>query len=481
MLNRFSFFLTIAFHLNLVGIISAAAPANGNLPITFHRDIAPILFRHCAECHREGQVAPFALLTYQDAAKRAEWLSENVVNRRMPPWKAEPNYGHFVSERRMSEQEIKMIATWAKEGAPEGNPEDAPPAPTFHSGWSLGEPDLILEAPHEVTVPADGPDIFHHWLVDLKEAAGREISAVEFRPGNPRVVHHSIVMLDASGQGRIRDAKSPEPGYVTTGWPGVTFSGILTIWAPGVTARHLPEHVSLQMPTKGDVLVQLHLHPSGKVETDRSRIGIYFSKKPAERHIMNRPVLFGPVTIDLPPGAKDFPVETSIKLPVDIWLTAILPHMHLLGKELKISATLPDGKVEPLIWVKDWDFNWQDQYIYQEPVHLPAGSVIKVAGLYDNSTSNPHNPRNPPVRILFGEETTEEMCFGVIQAYATESADAEKVTAVILNNILRQIGAPGVADDLRKSLLRQFGEVGKSELQGQLRKRLVSQQPRKSG
>jgi hypothetical protein len=217
------------------------------------------------------------------------------------------------------------------------------------------------------------------------------------------------------------------------------------------------------------------------VETDRSSIGIYFSKKPAERHIMNRPVLFGPVTIDLPPGAKDFPVETSIKLPVDIWITAILPHMHLLGKELRISATLPNGKEEPLIWVKDWDFNWQDQYIYQKPVHLPAGSVVRVAGLYDNSADNPHNPRKPPVRIIFGEETTEEMCFGVIQAYATEPADAEKVTAVIFHNLFKQIHGPGVADDLRKSLMQQFGEVGKSELQSELRKRLKGLQTKKDG
>ncbi|MBY0588171.1 ascorbate-dependent monooxygenase [bacterium] len=468
-----------------LGTVLTSVPTWGGLPtpagekVTFHKDVAPILYQHCATCHREGEVAPFSLLTYQDAAKRAEWLAENVSQRRMPPWKAEQDFGHFQGERRLTPAEIDTLVRWSKNGAPEGDAKDAPPTPTFASGWGLGEPDLILEAPHDVAVPADGPDIFHHWIIDLKEAAGREVSAVEFRPGNPRVVHHAVVLLDPSGLGRSKDALTPEPGYLTTGGPGVSLSGIMTIWAPGVAARHLPEHVAIAMPEKGDIVVQLHLHPSGKAETDRSRIGIYFSKKPAERHIMSRPFLFGPVTIDLPAGNKNYPVETSLKLPVDLWLTAVLPHMHLLGKEMKVTATLADGKDVPLIWIRDWDFNWQDQYVYREPVHLPAGTVVKVSATYDNSADNPANPRQPPGRVLFGEETNDEMCLAIFQAYAQKPEDAERVRRSIIANVAQQLHDPTVASDVKKNLLGHLREIGQAELQSELRQRLTSVLQRK--
>jgi mono/diheme cytochrome c family protein len=452
----------------------AATPAPPDESITFHKHIAPILHQHCATCHRAGEVAPFSLLSYQDAVKRAEWIADNVSQRRMPPWKAEKDFGHFQGERRLTDQEIDTLVRWSKTGAPEGDPKDAPPAPTFPSGWGLGEPDLILEAPHEVTVPADGPDVFHHWIVNLKEAAGREVAAVEFRPGNPRVVHHALVLLDPSGLGRAKDALSPEPGYTTGGAPGVSLSGILTIWAPGVAARPLPEHVSIKMPAKGDIIVQLHLHPSGKVETDRSRLGIYFSKKPADRHIMDRPLLFGPVALDLPPGAKNHPVETTLKIPVDLWLTAILPHMHLLGREMKVSATLPDGQQQPLIWIRDWDFNWQDQYVYREPVHLPAGTVIHVSGIYDNSADNPANPRTPPERVLFGEETQDEMCLAIFQAYAEKPEDSERVRQAIIQNVFAQLRHPSVDPDVRQNVVTKLREVSQAELQTELRQRLTS-------
>jgi mono/diheme cytochrome c family protein len=455
------------------GLLSATPEATPPTP-TYHRDIAPILYRHCAECHRPGEVAPFPLLSYQDASKRAEWMAENVSQRRMPPWKAEPGFGHFIGERRLSEAEIDTVVRWAQGGAPEGSPADAPPTPTFSSGWGLGEPDVILEAPHEVAIPADGPDLFHHWIVDLKGAAGQEVAAVEFRPGNPRVVHHAVVLLDRSGLGRARDASTPEPGYVTGGGPGVSLAGIMTIWAPGVAARRLPEQVSIKMPTQGDIVVQLHLHPSGKAETDRSRIGIYFSKKPADRHIMDRPFIFGPVTIDLPAGVKEKKLETELKIPTDLWLTAVLPHMHLLGKEMKVTATLSDGQPTPLIWIRDWDFNWQDQYVYQQPVHLPKGTLVKVEAIYDNSSDNPANPRNPPERVLFGEETNEEMCLAIFQAYGTHPEDAEKLRSAIIANVAQQIRSPSVADDVRRSLLVRLREVSQAELQSEIRQRLAS-------
>jgi hypothetical protein len=187
---------------------------------------------------------------------------------------------------------------------------------------------------------------------------------------------------------------------------------------------------------------------------------------------MDRPFIFGPVTLDLPPGAKNHAVETSVKTPVDLWLTAVLPHMHLLGKELKVVATLPDGKEEPLIWIKDWDFNWQDQYVYQEPVHLPAGTTVKVSGIYDNSADNPANPRNPPERILFGESTNEEMCLAIFQAYASEPSDAAKLRSALMRNIAQQLRTPTLADDARRNLLGHLSELSQAELQSKLRQRV---------
>lgn len=440
--------------------------------VTFHRDVTPILYKHCAECHRGGEIAPFPLMSYQDAAKRAEWIVENVTNRRMPPWKAEPGHGDFFGERRMSDEEIATLTAWQKGGAIEGSPSDAPPVPKFATGWGLGEPDVILEAPYDVTVPAEGPDIFHHIVIPLGEAAGREVAAVEFRPGNPRVVHHAVILVDSAGLGRTKDALTPEPGYVTGGGPGVSLSGILTIWAPGVAARRLPSDVAIELPKKGDVIVQLHLHPSGKEEKDRSRVGIYFAKEPAKRHIMSRPFIFGPVTLDIPANEKAHQVEASVKTPVDLWMTAILPHMHYLGKEIRVTAKLPSGEERSMIWIRDWDFNWQDQYVYREPVHLPAGTEVKVVGIYDNSSDNPAQPRTPPARVLFGEETNEEMCLAIFQAIAETPEDSDKVRRALAGNILKQIHDPNVPHDVVDNVVVRLRELGRSELQSELRSRI---------
>ena len=464
--------LTRLLAISLVGLALPTTAAERE--VTFHRDITPILYKHCSECHREGEIAPFPLMSYQDAAKRAEWIVENVTQRKMPPWKAEHGHGEFFGERRMTDAEIATLTTWQKSDAPEGSPSDAPPVPTYASGWGLGEPDVILESPYDVTVPADGPDVFHHIVIPLGNAAGREVAAVEFRPGNPRVVHHALLLVDPAGLGRAKDALTPEPGYVTGGGPGVSLSGILTIWAPGVAARRLPSDVAIDLPKKGDVIIQLHLHPSGKEEKDRSRVGIYFAKEPAKRHIMSRPFIFGPVTLDIPANAKAHKVEASVTTPIDLWLTAVLPHMHYLGREIRVTATLPSGDERSLIWIRDWDFNWQDQYVYRDPVHLPAGTEVKVVGVYDNSADNPAQPRPLPARVMFGEETNEEMCLAIFQAIAAKPEDSEKLRNAIVKNIFHQIREPGVAKDVVDNLMVHLRELGRSELQSILRSRLAA-------
>lgn len=455
----------------MMAILAAQANGGESSP-TYTRDVAPILYANCAECHRPGEVAPFSLLSYVDASKRADWIAEVVEAGLMPPWRAAEGYGHFVAERRLSANDKKILSDWTAAGAPEGDPRDLPPPPSFSDGWQLGEPDIILEAPHAVDVPADGRDIFHHFIIPLEFEQNVEVTAVEFRPGNPKVVHHAVILLDESGLARQRDRSTPEPGYNTTGSLGVPLAGILNIWAPGVSARHLTGDVTLVLPKKADVVVQLHLHPSGKPEQDRSKIGLYLAKKPGQRHIMKRPFIFGPVTFDIPAGDTRHEVSSSITLPVDLTLTAVLPHMHLLGREMKVFAKLPDGSETPLIWIPDWNFNWQDQYVYREPVFLPKGTTVVVEAAFDNSADNPSNPTSPPKRVRFGEETTEEMCLAIFQAVAEHPSDAQAIRNSVILNILQQVNDPATTPEIRNHIRDQLREFAGPELRGIILERL---------
>ena len=452
--------------------------SEGTGDVTFTRHIAPIVYAHCTECHRPGEVAPFSLISYEDVAKRAEWIQEVIESELMPPWRAAEGYGHFLSERRLTDRQRELIARWVKDGSPKGADEDMPALPEFPSGWALGEPDLILEAPYELTVPAEGPDIFHHVVLPIDLDEDQSVAAVEFRPGNPRVVHHAVILVDESGRGRELDEASPEPGYRTGGSPGVPLSGILTIWAPGVMPRPLPSDIAVKLPKNGDIILELHIHPSGKEETDRSRLGIYFSKKPAKRFVMKKPLIFGPIHIDIPAGAKEHRVSSSVTLPSDMTMTAILPHMHLLGKELKVWGTLPDGTDHPLIWIKDWNFNWQDQYVYRDPVDLPKGTTIHVEGRYDNSADNPFNPSSPPARVLFGEETTDEMCLAIFQSVSDDRHAGTRLRGRVLSTVARELADPSVDPEFRADILRKLNAVVAPELRSNPLARLLLSRPK---
>jgi len=441
-----------------------ALTEDGETAVTFTRHIAPILYANCTQCHRPGEVAPFSLISYEDAAKRAEWIQEVTESSLMPPWRATQGFGHFLAERRLSETERRHLAVWAEGGAPRGDAADMPVLPEFPQGWQLGEPDLVFEAPYSVHVPADGPDIFHHFIIQAPFAEDRMISAVEFRPSNPRVVHHAVLLLDSSGIARELDAKSPEPGYTTTGGTGVSLAGMLSVWAPGVTPRHLPDGIGIVAPKNADFIVQLHLHPTGREEEDRSRIGIYFSKKPVTRPLMRRPIVFGPINIDIPPGASDHRISAAFELPVEVTLTGVLPHMHLIGKEMKVTAALPDGTTEPLIWIKDWNFNWQDVYLYRQPVVLPKGTKIEVSARYDNSSDNPFNPSSPPERMLFGMETNNEMCLALFQGIASHPDDVNVLRGTLVRNLLGQIADSSMTAEARAQLLSQLRELAGSEI-----------------
>lgn len=384
--------------------------------VTFTRDIAPIVFANCSECHRPGEVAPFSLLTYEDVAKRAKWITEVTGSGLMPPWRAEIGHGHFLDERRLTVKEVQLIEQWAAAGAPKGDEDDMPPTPAFPAGWRLGTPDVVVEAPDFVTVPADGPDIFQHWVLAVDVPEDKVLIGYEFRPGNPAVVHHAIIALDNTGGSRRRDEQTPEPGYRSSGSIEGNLSAFVGVWTPGMTPRFYPDNVGIRVTPKTDVLLQLHLHPSGKEESDKSTVALYFADKPPEDMKTQDVFVTGTLVIDIPPGENNHEVSTSFTLPIDMTLSSVFPHMHLIGKDVNVEATLPDGEKRSLIFIKDWNFYWQDIYVYKDPMFLPAGTQIDLVAHFNNSAENPFNPSTPPKQVLFGNDSDDEMCFIIFQA-----------------------------------------------------------------
>ena len=386
---------------------------------TFNKDIAPILFKNCAACHRPGEVAPFPLLTYADAKKKAKTIVRVTQDRIMPPWKAEHGFGEFVGERRLSDAQIALLQKWFDAGTPEGI--GAPPAPPkFVEGWQLGEPDVILKMPEAFTVPAEGRDVYQCFVLPSNLTEDKYLTAVEYRPSNRRVVHHALLFLDTSGKARELDAADPGVGYHRFGGIGFTPSGGLGGWAPGAFPHPLPDGVVRVVKKNSDLIIQTHFHPNGKSEQEQSQVGLYFSRKPVKKLAMSFPLAFR--LLNIPPGEKNYKVTASFVTPADVEVVGITPHAHLLGKEMKVTATLPNGAVQPMIWIKNWDFNWQDQYLYAKPIKLPKGTRLQMDYTYDNSSENPANPNNPPKRVTWGEQTTNEMAICFFQFVAENDA-----------------------------------------------------------
>jgi peroxiredoxin len=382
-----------------------------NDEITFNKHIAPILWQNCTRCHRPGEIGPFSLLTYRDAAKRAGFLHEVMASGKMPPWKPRAGAGVFLDAARLSANEIEMVRRWVDCGCKPGDPADLPGPPQFREGWQLGQPDLILAPTEAFTIPAAGPDIYRSYSLPMTLDRDVTIKGVEFRPGNRRVTHHSRMYLDVTGDARRRDRDDPAPGF--TGWFGsdgrfeLPYPG-LGAWTPGMTARFGPEGVGRLIGKGSDVVLQVHYHPSGRVETDRSSVGLYFATKPTTKTMAGYTLCTD--RIDIPPGEKRHKVILSTRIKADIHLYTVVPHAHHLCREFRLAATLPDGTVEPLLWITHWDMDWQDQYRYVKPVRLPEGTVLTLAAYFDNSADNPRNPNSPPRRVRYGVETKDEMC-----------------------------------------------------------------------
>ncbi|HEY1304599.1 MAG TPA: hypothetical protein VGF24_13650 [Vicinamibacterales bacterium] len=440
------------------------SPGEGG-PVTFTETIAPIVYANCVTCHRPGEAAPFSLISYEDVAKRGALIARVTQARYMPPWHATHGYGEFADERRLTDEQIAAIGEWVNHGMPKGDSAKMPRVPEFADGWHLGKPDLIVEMPLGYDVPAAGPDQFRNFVIPTKLTEDKWVRAVEFRPSARKVVHHAIFSWIKGGSAASRDGADGKPGFPGIGLPslGDANSGPLGGWATGGTPAFLPEGLASRLPAGSDFVLQIHFHLSGKPETERSSVGFYFADKAPERTLINvdAPALFAfGKGLDIPPGVKDHSIEDSFVLPVDVRAYGIGAHAHYLGKEMKAEALLPDGTIRHLLWIRDWDFNWQDSYTYKQPLDLPKGTRIDVKVGYDNSTDNPRNPRTPPRRVKFGLQSQDEMGAVSLIAVANTQED-EKTLITFLGERARTAGQAGFKNgDLAR--IQQFLRVAEA-------------------
>ncbi len=413
-----------------VEVVGAALPspktASGvdSTRVTFNKDVAPILWKNCAGCHRPGEVGPFSLLSYRDASKRAEFLKEVTDSRRMPPWKPDHSHGIFLDDLRLSEQEMATIARWADTGAEEGDARDLPAPPSFTKGWGLGQPDLVLKMPEPFTVVPGGEDVYQSFVIPLNLDQERTVAGVEFRPGNRRVVHHARIFIDHGDEMKKRDLAEPGPGFKSWGGVDIQRPG-LAEWIPGTTPRLWPKGTGKTLDTTANLILMVHYHPSGKREIDQSTIGLYFRDSPPTRLMASVPLWS--TRIDIPPGEPNHKISVVATLPANMHAYGLIPHGHNLMRELKLVAQIPDGRVVPMLWIKDWDFNWQGQYQYVLPIKLPKGTKLYLDAVYDNSAQNPSNPNSPPKRVKFGPGSADEMLGCHVQVIADSPEDCRVI------------------------------------------------------
>lgn len=424
----------------MIALVAAAA-LTVEARVSFN-DIAPIVWRRCTTCHRPGAIGPFSLATYEDVKRRATQIKIVTARRIMPPWKPEPGKGDFESERRLTDSELEQIQRWIADGAIEGDSKDLPPMPAQPAAeaWQLGTPDLVVRMPEAYTVAAGGTDVFRTFVLPIALPRARFVRALEFRPGTARVVHHANIGVDRTRSSRQLDLKDPEPGYVGGMVPDARYpEGQLLGWTPGQAAHPVPPGTAWRLEPGSDLVVQLHMQPTGKPETLQVSVGFYFTDEAPSRTPLG--LRLGSETIDIPPGARDYVVADRYVLPVDADVLAVQPHAHNLARRMEAGATLPDGTTRWLIAIDDWDFRWQDVYRYKNPVALPKGTAIAMRYTYDNSDGNARNPHHPPARVVWGQNTSDEMGDLWIQIVARSAGDA----AVLADDIRRKSHAEDLA------------------------------------
>ena len=407
MIRRFfaSSFTLVLWALQIESTLSDNAPET----VTFNQHIAPIILEHCTPCHREGMSAPFQLLTYEDTRRRAKQIKEVTESKYMPPWLPEPVDGGFKHERGLSDQQIRLIKSWFDTGCKEGDDFVPPSIPDWPGDWQLGEPDLIASMPNDYSLQAEGRDVYRNFVLKVPITKPLYVKELEFHPENARVVHHALIYIDSTRQSQRRDNADPKPGFggmrvpMSAGMP----EGQFLSWQPGKIYSKSDNSIPWMLQPGTDLVIQVHMNPTGKVEDFSCSVGLHFTETPPSS--IPYKIKLTSLAIDIPSETSFYRVKDSMQLPVDVQLTRILPHAHYLCKRMEGYAIFPDGIRKRLILIKNWDFNWQGDYIYETPIKLPKGTVLHMDYTYDNSTGNLANPHSPPKKVTYGPESSDEM------------------------------------------------------------------------
>jgi len=405
----------------LVTAISAAAPAAPAAVPTFSKDVAPILFKKCTQCHRPGEIAPMSLLTYEDARPYAESIVDELTEGAMPPWHADPNVGHFKNDRSLSAADKATLLNWAKNGAPRGNPADLPPAPKYVDGWTIGEPTVVLPIPVEYKVPEKGQIDYEYFEIPTNFTEDKWVQAIEVRAGNRTVVHHVIAYMRpptperrptgfrlAEGMSIPDERETPRPKGINL-FPRPQRTGaMIGGFAPGTSSMVYEPGSALLVRAGSTIVLQMHYTANGKATIDRTKVGMILAKEAPHVELRYGTLVNG--AFKIPPGAEHHEVTAEMTTTADVTLRQMLPHTHLRGKDWEYTAYYPDGRVEKILAVPRYDFNWQTDYVFAEPLKLPKGTRIRAVAHYDNSTRNPSNP-DPKAEVSWGDQTWEEMMF----------------------------------------------------------------------
>lgn len=411
--------------------VAAVAVASAATPVTFNKDVLPILQNRCQECHRAGEVAPFTLMNYKEARPLAKSIKEAVLTHKMPPWLADPKYGHFSNDRSLSKAELDTFVAWVDGGAVEGDPKDAPKPRQFFTGWQIGKPDYIIPMPKPVDIPAEGVIEYTYVVIPTGFTEDKWIRSAEARPGARDAMHHVIAFLRPPGSKWLKDAVPGEPFIPKRGAGGRqstedSVPGELLIgYAPGLPPTELPEGQAKLVKAGSDIVLQLHYTPNGKATSDKTQIGVIFSKgEPNERVMtMNAMNYF----LKIPPGDGNYESKSQVTLKQDVKLVSLMPHMHLRGKDFLYQAVYPTGEKQILLSVPRYDFNWQLSYALQNQLLLPKGTRIECTAHHDNSVNNKFNP-DPTKEVRWGDQTWEEMMIGWFDVAVDPKSDPNPKT-----------------------------------------------------
>lgn len=478
---------------------------------TFSREVAGIIHSKCTTCHRPGSSAPFSLITFRDVQQRAATIDAVLANNYMPPWKPVDHGIAFANSRGLSPQQKRTVQRWIAAGCPEGDPRETPAPQPFSDGWSLGPPDLVIRMQGQFEVPADGPDIYRSFVFPVNLPQDKWVKAVELRPTATSAVHHAIFFVDSTGNARRLDGADGQAGLTGMGFladfggtseadtPGgsrtprnrlrdsrllqrfrkaapkeqdTATQGTRALrslggYVPGSTPNRLPGDLAMPLPKGSDIVMQTHFHPSGKVETEQAELALYFADRPPSRRIV--PVMVPPMFgfgagIRVPAGQANYRVTDSITLPVDTLAVGVTGHAHYICREMRLTGTLPDGRTAVLLHINDWDLDWQDQYLFERPLELPAGTTLRAEITYDNSADNPRNPHSPPRDISWGRGSTDEMGSMTLTTIAKQQADEGALEAGVQRHIVAQL-VNRQSGDLAEMLM-QLDDDGDGKLLG---------------